>query len=179
MKKIKGASKYAKALLRNVGMDKAGQAIAEIGFVNELMVKSREFRSLLANPRFTTEERTGVVKVLADKLNLSDNTVKFILYLAEIGAIIGLAEILRIATSLYLDRQKRAKAVVMSPIEISKDRESTLKASLKKMVDRDVDLEYVIDPSLLGGILVKIGSTMYDTSIRGQLRLLKDELIKG
>jgi F0F1-type ATP synthase delta subunit len=67
----------------------------------------------------------------------------------------------------------------MSPIEISKDREGALKASLKQMMDRDVDLEYVIDPSLLGGILVKIGSTMYDTSIRGQLRLLKDELIKG
>jgi len=67
----------------------------------------------------------------------------------------------------------------MSPIEISKDREGSLKASLKKITDRDVDLEYVIDPSLLGGILVKVGSTMYDTSIRGQLRLLKDELIKG
>ncbi len=67
----------------------------------------------------------------------------------------------------------------MTPIEISRDRENTLKASLKKMTDRDVDMEYVIDPSLLGGILVKIGSTMYDTSIKGQLRLLKDELIKG
>ena len=179
MKKIKGASRYAKALLRNVGMDKAGQAIAEIGSINELMVRSREFRSLLANPRFTTEERTGVIKGLAAKLNLSDSTVKFILYLAEIGAIIGLAEILRIATILYLERQKRAKAIVMSPIEISKDREDVLRASLKQIMDRDVDLEYVIDPSLLGGILVKIGSTMYDTSIRGQLRLLKDELIKG
>jgi F-type H+-transporting ATPase subunit delta len=179
LKKIKGASKYAKALLRNVGMDKAGQAIAEIGSVNELMVRSREFRSLLANPRFTTEERAGVIKELSSKLDLSDSTVKFILYLAEIGAIIGLAEILRIATILYLEKQKRAKAIVMSPIEISKDREGLLRASLKQMMDRDVDLEYVIDPSLLGGILVKIGSTMYDTSIRGQLRLLKDELIKG
>jgi F-type H+-transporting ATPase subunit delta len=179
LKKIKGASKYAKALLRNVGMDKAGQAIAELNSVNDLMLKSKEFSSLLVNPRFTTEERTGVIKALADKVGLSDSTVKFIMYLAETGVVAGLAEILRIATSLYLERQKRAKAVVMSPIEISRERESGLKASLKKMTDRDVDVEYVIDPSLLGGILVKVGSTMYDTSIRGQLRLLKDELIKG
>ncbi len=179
MKKIKGASRYAKALLRNVGMDQAGQAISEGGSVNDLMVRSKEFRSFLVNPRFTTEERTGVIKALADKLKLSDSTIKFILYLAENGAIVGLADILKIATNLYLERQGKAKAVVVSPIEISKDRESMLKASLKKMTDRDVDLEYVIDPSLLGGILVKIGSTMYDTSIRGQLRLLKDELIKG
>ena len=179
MKKVKGASKYAKALLRNVGMDKAGQAIAELSSVNDLMVRSREFGSLLANPRFTAEERTGVIKALADRLTLSDSTVKFVLYLAEVGVISGIAEILRIATSLYLERQRKARAVVMSPIEISKDREGSLKASLKRITDRDVDLEYVIDPSLLGGILVKVGSTMYDTSIRGQLRLLKDELIKG
>jgi F0F1-type ATP synthase delta subunit len=50
---------------------------------------------------------------------------------------------------------------------------------LKKLIDRDVDLETVLDPSLLGGVLVKVGSTMYDSSIKGQLRLLKDELIKG
>lgn len=179
MKKIKGASKYAKALLRNVGMDKAGQALAEVSSVNDLMAKSKEFSSLLVNPRFTAEERAGVIKAVAEKLKLSDSTVKFILYLADLGAIIGLAEILKIATNLYLERQKKAKAVVMSPIAISKEREDALKASLKKMTDRDVDLEYVIDPSLFGGILVKIGSTMYDTSIRGQLRLLKEELIKG
>jgi F0F1-type ATP synthase delta subunit len=47
------------------------------------------------------------------------------------------------------------------------------------MIDRDVDIEYVMDPSLLGGILVKVGSTMYDTSIKSQLRLLRDDLIKG
>ncbi len=160
-------------------MDKAGQALAELGSVNDLMAKSKEFRSLLVNPQFTAEEVAGVIKALAVKLNLSEGTVKFIQYLAGVGAIIGLAEILTIATNLYLERQKKAKAVVMSPIEISKERESALKASLKKMTDRDVEMEYVIDPSLLGGIRVKIGSIMYDTSVRGQLRLLKDELIKG
>jgi F-type H+-transporting ATPase subunit delta len=179
LKKVKGASKYAKALLRNVGMDKAAQAIAELSSVSDLMVKSREFGNLLVNPRFTAEERNGVIKALAGRLNLSDSTVKFILSLAETGVISGIADILRIATDLYLERQRKVKAIVTSPIEISKDREAVLKASLKKMTERDVDLEYVVDPSLLGGVLVRIGSTMYDTSIRGQLRLLKDELIKG
>ena len=179
MKKAKEAGRYAKALLRSVSIESVPQSLAELVSVNDLMVKSKEFSSLLVNPRFTTEERAGVIKALADKLKLSDSSVKFVLYLAETGVVAGLAEILRIATVLYLERQKRAKAVVMSPIEVTKERENALKASLKKMTDRDVDVEYVVDPSLLGGILVKVGSTMYDTSIRGQLRLLKDELIKG
>jgi ATP synthase F1 delta subunit len=93
--------------------------------------------------------------------------------------IAALTEILRTATEIYFEKKKRAKAVVFTPVEIARNYEERLKVSLKKLVDRDVEIEYVIDPSLLGGVLVKVGSTMYDSSVKGQLRLLKDELIKG
>ncbi len=179
MKQLKGANRYAKALLRKVGIENAPQAIAEINSINNLMVKSKEFKSLLVNPQFTSDERAKVIKLFSEKLKISGNTMQYILNLSESGLIIALPDIIRIATNLYLEKKKRAKAIVMTPIEIKKDSENTLKASLKKLTDRDVDVEYVMDTSLLGGILIKIGSTMYDTSIKGQLRLLKDELIKG
>jgi len=178
LKQIKQAKRYANALLRNVGIENAPQAITEINAVSNLMVKSKEFKSLLINPQFTSEEREKVIKQIADRIKLSENTVKFIIYLSEVGVILFLPEIIRIATNLYLEKKRKAKAIVMTPIEIGKDYENTLRSSLKKVTDRDVDIEYVMDPSLLGGILIKIGSTMYDTSIKGQLRLLKDELIK-
>lgn len=179
MKPVREANRYAKALLRKVGLENVPQALAELISINDLIVKSKEFKSLLVNPQFTTDERVKVIKSLSEKLKLSENTVKFILHLSNVGVVVALSDIIRIATNLYLERKKKAKAVVITPIEISKNHENILKASLKKLTDRDVDMEYVIDPSLLGGILVKIGSTMYDTSIKGQLRLLKDELIKG
>lgn len=178
MKQIRQAKKYANALLRNVGIENAPQAITEINAVSNLMVKSKEFKSLLINPQFTSEERGKVIKQIAGRIKLSENTVKFIIYLSEVGVILFLPEIIRIATNLYLEKKRKAKAIVMTPIEIGKDYENTLRSSLKKVTDRDVDIEYVMDPSLLGGILIKIGSTMYDTSIKGQLRLLKNELIK-
>jgi F-type H+-transporting ATPase subunit delta len=179
LKQIREAKRYANALLRHTGIDNAPQAIAEIKAVNDLMIKSKEFKSLLTSPQFTPDERKNVIKQIADKIKLSENTVKFIMYLAELRVIIFLPEIIRIATSLYFEKKKKAKAIVMTPIEISKDHENTLRSSLKKVTDRDVDIEYVMDQSLLGGILIKMGSTMYDTSIKGQLRLLRDELIKG
>jgi len=179
LKPVKQANRYAKALLRNVGMENTPQALTELVAVNDLMVRSREFKSFLVNPRFTSDERTSVIKLLSEKMKFSEGTIKFILYLSEVGATIALPDIIRIATNLYLEKKKQAKAVVMTPIAISKDHEATLKASLKRITGRDVDLEYMIDPSLLGGILIKMGSTMYDSSIKGQLRLLKDELIKG
>ena len=118
-------------------------------------------------------------KQVAAKAGLSDKVVKFVMHLTAIKVIAALSDIIKIATALYLEKKKRAKAVVMTPVEVSKNYEERLKASLKKLIERDVDIEYVLDPSLLGGVLVKVGSTMYDSSVKGQLRLLKDELIKG
>jgi ATP synthase F1 delta subunit len=179
LKKIKQVKTFANALIRNVGIDNAPRTIKELEVFNALMLKSKEFKSLLFNPQFTTAEREAVLKQLAAKMKLSEYTIKFVMYLSEIGVIPALPAIIRSAINLYFEKKKKAKAVVMTPIEIKKEQEDSLKSSLKKMMDRDVDIEYVMDPSLLGGILVKVGSTMYDTSIRSQLRLLRYELIKG
>jgi F-type H+-transporting ATPase subunit delta len=179
LKKIKQVKRFANALIRNVGIDNAPRTIKELEAFNALMLKSKEFKSLLFNPQFTTAEREAVLKQLAAKMNLSEYTIKFVIYLSELGIIPALSAIIRFAINLYFEKKKKAKAVVMTPIEIKKEQEDSLKSSLKKMMDRDVDIEYVMDPSLLGGILVKVGSTMYDTSIKSQLRLLRYELIKG
>jgi F-type H+-transporting ATPase subunit delta len=179
LKNLKEAKKYAKAFLDTVGMENAPQALAEVNAINDLMVKSKKFKNLFVSPQFTLEEREKIIKQLAARIKLSDKVLKFIMYLSELGLILNLSDIIRIATSLYLEKKKRAKAVVMTPIEIGKDHENRLMASLKKLTDRDIDIEYIVDPSLLGGIQIKVGSTVYDTSIKGQLRLLKNELIKG
>lgn len=179
MKPAKQASRYAKALLRAVELENIPRALSELMAVNDLMTASKEFKSLLVNPLFTNDERAAVIRQLKDKLKLSDYVVKFILHLTEVGVVQALPEIIRTATSFYLEKKKKAKAVVMTPVPVNKEQEAKLRASLKNITDRDLDLEYMIDPSLLGGVLVRIGSTMYDTSIKGQLRLLKDELIKG
>ncbi len=179
MKPVKQAKKYAKTLISVVGIDEMPKALAELGVVADLMQKSREFSSLLVNPGFTDAEREKAFQQVAAKAGLSEKAIKFIMHLTGLKVIAALPDIIKIATALYLEKKKRAKAVVMTPVEISKNYEERLKASLKKLIERDVDIEYVLDPSLLGGVLVKVGSTMYDSSVKGQLRLLKDELIKG
>jgi F-type H+-transporting ATPase subunit delta len=179
LKPLKQARKFAKMFINVIGMDDAPAALAELGAVEVLMSKSREFRSLLVSPAFTEEERQRALRDVAAKMKLSEKVVKFLSHITSAGVAAALSQIIKSATAIYLEKKRRAKAVVMSPVAVSKDYEDRLKAALKKLIDRDVDVEYVLDPSLLGGVLVKVGSTMYDSSIRGQLRLLKDELIKG
>lgn len=179
MKPVKEAKKYAKIFINIVGIEEAPAALTELALIERLMLKSAEFRSLLVNPGFSSADRENALKKIAERLKLSGKTMKFIIHLTEIRVIIAISQIIKIATAIYLEKKKRARATVLTPLEMSKSHEDKLKASLKKLTERDVDIEFVIDPSLLGGVLVKVGSTMYDSSIKGQLRLLKDELIKG
>ena len=179
MKPVKEAKKYAKTFINIVGIEEAPKALAELALLENLMTKSREFRSLLVNPGFSSAERESGLKQVAVRFCLSEKIVKFVVHLTEIRVISALSEVIKTATVIYLEKKKRAKATVMTAVEISAKNEERLKASLKKLLEKDVDIEYVMDPSLLGGILVKVGSTMYDSSVKGQLRLLKDELIKG
>jgi ATP synthase F1 delta subunit len=179
VKPVKEAKKYAKTLMSIVGIEDAPKALAELAVMDNLMAKSREFRSLLVSPGFSRAEKETGLKQVAAKFGTSEKMIKFVMHLTEVGVVAALSDIIKKATAIYLEKKKRARAVVMTPVEVSKEYDERLKASLKKLIDRDVDLEYVMDPSLLGGVLVKVGSTMYDSSIKGQLRLLKDELIKG
>jgi len=179
LKPVKEAKKYAKTLISVVGIDEAPRALSELMTVDQLMAKSSEFRSLMVSPVFPHADRERAFKSVAEKLKLSDKVYKFLVHITRIKAVAALPEIITMATQIYLEKKNRAKATVMTPVELTKDHESRLKASLKKRIDKDVDIEFVIDPSLLGGVLVKVGSTMYDSSIKGQLRLLKEDLIKG
>jgi len=178
VKKAKEARRYAKVLLNTAGIENAPQMIAEVSVVNDLMIKGKDFRGMLVSPEFTSEEREKFMGQIAGRIGLSQSTVKFIMHLSELKVIGFLSEILRIAEALYLEKKRRVKAMVMTPIEIGKDYHSRLMSSLQRLMQRDVDIEYKIEPSLLGGVLIKVGSTLYDTSIKGQLRLLKEELIR-
>jgi len=179
LKPVKEIKKYAKIFINVVDIEEIPKALYELSLVEDLISKNREFESLLVNPGFSKKDREEVLKLVAEKLALSEKMLKFIMYLAEIRVVVALSGIIKIASAIYLEKKKRAKALVLTPVELSKSHEERLKAALKQLIEKDVDIEIVLDPSLLGGVLVKVGSTMYDSSIKGQMRLLKEELIKG
>jgi ATP synthase F1 delta subunit len=179
VKKSKYSKRYAKMFLNAVGIDRAPEGLKELSMLKALMEKSDEFRGFLVNPAFSEEERGSAIEEVGRSLNFSQETVKFVKYLSGQGAASALGEVTDKAVALYADMKNLAKATVITPIPIGTEYEGRLKESLKKLVSRDIELEYVTDPSLMGGMLVKVGSTMYDSSVSGQLRLMKDELIKG
>ncbi|HXW69024.1 MAG TPA: ATP synthase F1 subunit delta [Dissulfurispiraceae bacterium] len=179
MKKIKGVKRYAKQFLSAVDLTEVPQGLGQLSAIANLMDKDKSFRNLMISPVFSGDEIGRIISYLSVKLKMSAKTSKYLQYLVEAGAIGALSEIIIAIQSQYFEIKKRSKAVVTTSVQVGKDYEVQLSELLQKVTGGDIDLEFVLDPSLLGGVTIKVGSTLYDSSIKGQLGLLKDKLIKG
>ncbi len=169
---------FARKFLNHEGRQNAG-AVEEIKAVSAVMQESPEIRGFLEGPQFSAEEKKRLLAELAKKLPLSGGTLKFLEHLAELDVASLVPGIARSAELFYMEYARRVKAVVASASGLDGASAQRLKAALEKITGREVEMEHVSDPSLIGGVRVKIGSMMFDSSLRGQLRLLKEELIKG
>lgn len=179
MKKVKGIKRYAKQLLSKIDISEVPTALTQLQTVSSIMEKDRGFRNMLVSPVFSEEEVEKVINLLGEKLKMSDKLTGYLKYIRQSGAIVALSEIVKSAMILYLDMKNRLKAVVASAVEVSAENKKRLEDTLKSVTGKDTEVEYVTDPALIGGIRVQLGSKMYDSSIQGQLWLLRDKLIKG
>jgi len=178
-KNARSAKRFARALLNAVPLDEFESVHGKLGMVAEMMRQNRDIHAVLTSPLFSVEERGRAVETIAGRLELSGNVRKFLLHVVSAGMAAILDEILAVAMSIYQERKKKASATVITPVAVSGELAERLRNALGRLTSRDVDITFSHDPSLLGGFIVKVGSTMYDSSLKGQLRLLKDELIKG
>lgn len=179
MKRIKNVKKYAKQFLDSVEIKDAQQAIEHLNVISTLIEKGGDFKNLMVGPAFSESEKQKTIAFISQKVGISDKTVKYIQYLSDTKAIIAMPNIVKSIVVLYLEMKKRTEAVVTTPTQISKSFEAKLIKVLEQITGKNIDLEFVIDPSLLGGIHIKVGSAMYDSSIKGQIGSLKDKLLKG
>lgn len=181
MKKIRGskAKKYAKQFLSLVNIEEVSEILVKLETIVRLMQKEKQFKNMLISPSFKNEERVEAISYICEKLSLPEEVKKFLSFLSMEGILMGLGEIVRYINVLYLEAKKKVKGVVTSAFELPDNIKDKIVESLKFITGKDVELQYEIDPSLIGGIRVKVGSTMYDLSIKGQLGLLRDKLIKG
>ncbi len=179
MRGKKAIKRYAKSLFLAAGLDNTEKVINDLSVLNDLLEKNSDIRSVLVNPRFEEKDRDAAIRLIAEKLKFSEITGKFIYRLAEDSEFSALTEIIRVLIDYYLYAKKRSRVTVITPVKPSSIIENRLKKTLKSTLDRDIELDYVTDQALIGGLIVKVGSTMYDFSVRGQLRLLREELLTG
>jgi len=167
------AGRYASALFDLARDERQIDAvIRSLDALNQALVNSREFAEFIDSPLVGREEAAKTFAALAAGLGLDPISAKFVGVLArngrkrQLGAIIGTFK--RIAA----DHRGETTAEVVTARPLSDGQTAALKAQLRARAGRDVNLETRVDPAILGGITVKLGSQMIDSSIRTKLNRL-------
>jgi F-type H+-transporting ATPase subunit delta len=168
------AGRYANALFdlatEDKSVGKTGEALASFqGLVNE----SDDLRRLMSSPVFKTEDQMAAIDALAAKAKISGVALNFLKLMGKnrrLGAVSG-----AIAGFQALVAKSRGEvtAEVTSAEKLSAKQITELKAALKASIGSDVVLTTKIDASILGGLIVKVGSRMLDNSLQTKLQNLK------
>lgn len=178
MNKNKIAKKYSRAIINSVDVDKLPVMIEELKAFAGLIEENRQLKLLFAGQIFSEAEKGKAFDALAPAIKLNANTTKYLKIIIVQGHLSAIKEIITTTIDAYNDKQKKATAVVVSSVALDSTNAERLKEALKKMTDREITIESETDASLLGGFIVKVGSTIFDSSVKGQLRLLKAELLR-
>jgi F-type H+-transporting ATPase subunit delta len=167
------AGRYASALF---GLARDERQIDAVGrsleALSSALTDSRDFAELVASPMISRQDAAKSFAALAPQFGLDPITTNFLGVLARNGRKSELRKIIRAYRRIAADHRGEISAEVLTAHPLKDDQIETLKAQLKKRAGRDVTLDAQVDPNILGGIVIKLGSEMIDASIRTKLNRL-------
>ena len=171
-------SRYARALA-DVAVGKkldADQMVGEMNSLAQALTVSTELRIALETPSVPAAQKLKVLDAVVAKVGASQSARNFLAVLVQNRRIGALGEIARLFEVEMNERRGFSEAEVTSWRELSEDERLSLSTRLEAVLGKKVRASYQKDESLLGGARIRVGSTIWDGSVRGQLRKLKEQL---
>ena len=167
------SGRYAMALFELARDEKQLDAVsASLATLKSALGESEDFRRLIASPLISRDEAAKAIAATATALKLDPLTTKFLGVLAMNRRLGQISAVIRAFTSLTAAHRGEITAEVTSAHPLTEDQVAALKAKLKGELARDVALDLNVNPDILGGLIVKVGSRQIDGSIRTKLNTL-------
>ena len=137
---------------------------------------SAELRSFLGSPAVTREDKHGVVEKLAARLGVSKILRNFLFVVIDHQRTPMLPDMVETYQQVIRQRQGVAEADIASALELNATQKTQLLQTLERLTGKKIQAHYSLDPTLLGGALVRIGDTIYDGSLRNRLHQKRKRL---
>ncbi len=137
---------------------------------------SADFRDLIHSPIYSREAQGNAVAAVAEKMGLSGVVANTLKLMASKRRLFVLPQLVAALRDQIADEKGEVTADVRAASALSADQETALAATLKSSVGKDVKMNITVDESLIGGLIVKVGSKMIDTSIRSKLMSLQNTM---
>ena len=165
--------RYALALFELARDAKTIDAVeSSLANVRDALAQSEDFRTLTISPMVSRGAAVKAVSAVADELGVDATTKSFLGVLAENHRLGALRKIIKAFRALAAQHRGEIAAEVTSAHPLTDEQVIELKHQLRQRVGREVSVDLSVDPSLLGGLVVRVGSQMIDSSIKTRLNTL-------
>ena len=167
------AGRYATALFELARDERQLEAVGtSLNTLREALRDSEDLRALTTSPLIGRDDALKGIRATAEALRLDPITSNFLGVVAQNRRLGQLPNIIRAFNMLAAHHRGETTAEVVSAHPLNDDQVSALRANLKNRIGRDVAVDLTVDPAILGGLVVKVGSQMIDGSIRTKLNTL-------
>jgi F-type H+-transporting ATPase subunit delta len=171
------ARRYASALA-DVVLDRgeATEVQTELATWEAMIQSTPNLVEVLRNPTVALDQKRAVLNKLIERAKPRPTTVNFLKVLLQNHRLIDLGEINRKFAETLDERAGMVAAKVTTARAVPESSQQQLHAKLTGMTGKKVRIDFATDPDLLGGIVTRIGSTVYDGSVRNQLQMIKEKM---
>jgi F-type H+-transporting ATPase subunit delta len=172
---VSGVSgRYATALFELAREEKAIDAVkADLDKLEALLADSADLKRLVRSPVFSAEAQLKALTAVLDRAGISGISAKFLKVLTTNRRLFAVGDVIRAFRALVARFKGEATADVTVAETLSDKNLDVLKTALKSVTGKDVALNVKVDPSIIGGLVVKLGSRMVDSSLRTKLNSIK------
>jgi F-type H+-transporting ATPase subunit delta len=167
-------SRYAQALFDLANDQKQVAAVErDLKSLKAALADSKDLRTLLASPTFGSEDKAKGLVGIGAKAKFNMTTLKFLGLLAANGRAAALPEVIAAFARLSAAARGAISAEVTTAVPLTSAQAKGVQAALRQSLGKDPEITTRVDPALLGGIKVKVGSRLFDASLRSKLDSLK------
>jgi F-type H+-transporting ATPase subunit delta len=172
------ATRYARALLEVAVKETTDldQVERDLRSVVDLFNQQKELAHVLLNPVVPAPRKRAAMEALTARSGLLPMVSKLLVLLAERDRLVLIPDLHQSYLDRLLDHRNVIRAEITTTTPLAADRAKAIEASLARASGRTVTLSAKVDPSIIGGVVTRIGSTVYDGSVTRQLQRMKEKL---
>jgi F-type H+-transporting ATPase subunit delta len=171
--------RYAQGLISSAKNKKEFDSLsAELGKFDDLLSFNIKLKETLISPLLPASKKKEIANLILEGTSLGDKAKRFLLLLVENNRLVLLPEIRELLPMLWNEEQGIVSFEVSSVIPLNPSQKKRLEEKLAVLEQSSVTLTYKIDPSLIGGLSIRKGNTVYDASIQGDLERLKQKIVE-